>query len=357
MAEGTVVREINLYLNTRERDNREVSSRNSPVWTLANTITTRSPQNYFQISVKSISIPANAWYSLIGENASYTGGSSSIKKYIPDGNYNIAGILTWFNNAFATDLTASIASYQPNTISITRSGTYGLTAQHVYMSFKLAQCFGFDLTSGGWNPLGVLDPIISFNAGQSTVNFPFPYDPCVERSLFINCQLGTMNNYGMVVTNPTPIYTDPIAGTARYGPILDDRIIQRVGLLDPQYNPNVNTSYFATGAPVNYEPHNPTYTDLTSSAISFIGLSLGSESYSTLNVLLDYTIHLALLETVRPKEVNPGIIQSLTITPSYHRKGVMEEDDLAVLEEPLPEKGEKKKGKRSEEEAADLQPE
>ena len=161
----------------------------------------------------------------------------------------------------------------------------------------------------------------------------------------------------MVVTNPTPIYTDPVTLTARYGPILDDRIIQRVGLLDPQYNPNVNTSYFATGAPVNYEPHNPTYTDLTSSTISFIGLSLGSESYSTLNVLLDYTICLAIVETVRPKEVNPGIVQSVTITPSYHQKGVMEEDDSAVLEEPLPEKGEKKKGKRSQEEAADLQPE
>ena len=228
------------------------------------------------------------------------------------------------------------------------------------MSFKLAQCFGFDLNSGGWNPFSggiVVYPNILFAAGQTTYNLPFPYDPCVERSLFINCQLGTTNNYGMVVTNPTPIYTDPVTLTARYGPILDDRIIQRVGLLDPQYNPNVNTSYFATGAPVNYEPHNPTYTDLTSSTISFIGLSLGSESYSTLNVLLDYTICLAIVETKRPKEVNPGIVQSVTITPSYHQKGVMEEDDSAVLEEPLPEKGEKKKGKRSQEEAADLQPE
>lgn len=241
------IREINVNLSTANRD--QGTTLSQPTWTFGIPITLKHHRSFFRIMVRSIDIPPNAWTALVGQTAF---SSHAGTKILPDGNYTLTELLTW--------ITAQINI----TCVLQKDGRILFThpnATTIAFSTNLAYVLGLNDSS-----------VINMTVAPYEYLAPKPANAQQSRSVFLNCHLNAFDNW------------DAIRGRFR-----ESRLIARVG--NAANNP---------GAALSLEFQSPVYSDLSDRVISFMTLSLSSENFSTLTVLLDWTVTLSIIEVLKP---------------------------------------------------------
>ena len=291
---NTVIRELNFHLNTAARDNPSTTSKSLPTWSLDTPFTSRSPQNYFQICVRSLSVPANAWYDIVGSYLVTINFGISNVHYVPYGNYTVDQLVTFINGTFTNKATLSVATYQPNTMTLTVA-----SSKEVQISNDLCELLGLKGAPSS-DPNFPDSQYFSHTAiADGIYNGVKPYNLQPSRSLMVNCSVGTLDNFGFIQKD-----------------VNENRCICRVGL----------TSGLGAGSAINYEAQNLVYSTVASSTISYIGISLATERFGFLEMNLDYTITISITELVRPPQMEASIPQPVTL-PLLDA-----EDDTALID-------------------------
>ena len=266
MATREVLREINLNLNTRERD--ASSALSLPTWTLSVPITPKHRQSFFEIMVRSISLPKSFFYSFVGIEVTWQETTSAgvpnhapVVYTLPDGNYTIESLLnfirTWYPY-FSSNPPLVKLDDSTYTLSLTgKNNHWGVLT----LSKNLADALSLPTTYAV--------------ASQTAVTSNGPVNNVLSRSLFILCHLGVTDCYSAILV-----------------PFRESRIICRV--------PMLHLASIAQG--FDYDFPMPTTSCIVDQTLSSIQLSLATEQFAKLNVLLDYTITLSIFEVLKPDE-------------------------------------------------------
>jgi len=259
------IREININLYTANRD--EGTTLSLPTWTFGIPITLKHHRSFFRIMVRSIDIPPNAWTALVGQQG-YS--SHSGTKNLPDGNYTVSELLTWIT----AQLILTCVLQKDGRILFTHPN-----ATTFSFSTEFADALGLD----GSSSIVMSTPPYEYLA-------PKPANAQQSRSVFLNCHLNAIDNWDAV-----------------RGKFKESRTIARLG--NVANNP---------GEPLSLEFQSPVYSDLSDRVISFMALSLSSERFSTLTILLDWTVTLSIIEVIKPlqeAEVSEmGSVDSLSMS-------------------------------------------
>lgn len=266
-----IIREINLNLNTRHRD--ASSTLSLPSWTLSVPITPKHRQSSFEIMVRSISLPKMFFYSFVNQTATWQrtdGGvpvGTTITYFLATGNHTINELLTFIRTW------EPYSAGQP-TSNVTLSGP----------SNKLSLQGASTVHPGGGNGIITLTTFLAeaLSLPTSYVVVPTfrvnsgPVDNVLSRSLFVLCHMGVTDCYSAVLV-----------------PFRESRIICRFPMVATQ----------SIAAAYDYEFPVPTAAAMVDQTISVIQLSLATEQFAKLDVLLNYSITLSLYEILKPSEL------------------------------------------------------
>lgn len=268
MTTREVLREINLNLNTRERD--ASSALSLPTWTLSVPITPKHRQSFFEIMVRSISLPKAFFYSFVDQSASWQRTVGGVPTGVPLV-YNLAT-----GNHTIAELQVFMRTWEPYTGSgaVTLSGpTNALSLQGITTGFPGTGNGILTLTEHLAQALSLPTSYVVIPNVRRTSDGPV--DNVLSRSLFILCHLGVTDCYSAILV-----------------PFRESRIICRV--------PMLNLTSIAQA--FDYDFANPNTSCTVDQTISSIQLSLATEQFAKLDVLLDYTITLSIFEVLKPYE-------------------------------------------------------
>lgn len=320
------MREINFYLNSRERDPPATEQRPASisVWTLDVPIALQNPENYFQISVRGFYAEPNLVISYTDSPALSNEERNFMRIYfndnilfdniffLPTGNYTPIQLIAWFNGITGGYLVMSQNVYSKCTINNTTAFIY-----HIDFSVNLYKAFGFGRSMYGYtqassnmsqapdpNSTGIVVNI------SSTETAPFPMSTARDRTLFVLYNGGTVDNYS-ITTNESRTY--PGGGPSgiensswvfgRSGQYRDRRCIAAISLL----------SGFA-GDKIDFTAQNLFYSRLSEPVIHSISLALATECFQIVPIEnADYTIVLAVQECTPILQSQPGIPQPIVV--------------------------------------------
>jgi hypothetical protein len=264
-----IIREINLNLNTKHRD--ASSTLSLPSWTLSVPITPKHRQSCFEIMVRSISLPKAFFYSFVDQTATWqrtVGGvptGTTIVYNLATGNHTIAELQVFMK---------TWECYANSTTSVTLSGpTNTLSLNGVTTTFPGNGNGIITLTETLAEALNLPTSYVVVPSSRRTSG---PVDNVLSRSLYVLCHMGVTDCYSAVLV-----------------PFRESKIICRF--------PMVSTQSIA--AAFDYEFPVPTAASMVDQTISVIQLSLATEQFAKLDVLLDYSITLSLYEILKPNEV------------------------------------------------------
>lgn len=295
-----VLREINIQLNTRERDSD--SSLSLPTWTLSVPITPKHRLSSFEIMVRSISLPKSFFYSFVGVSVTWqetlsTGvpiGSPTVYT-LPDGNYTIADLMgfisTWFPYLTNNPPAVKLDGPTHKLLLLAKNGHWGVLT----LTKNLADALNLPESYA-------VQPLV-------TVTSNGPVNNVLSRSLFVLCHMSTSDCFSAILV-----------------PYRESRIICRI--------PMLNLPSIANQLDYDFPlPYSSTVLDQT---ISVIQLSLATEQFAKLDVLLDYTITLSIMEVLYPfddKEmINADSLKMSDLTAgSSTSDAVMQSVDESVL--------------------------
>jgi len=338
------VREINFYLNSRERDPPSTQQRPASisVWTLDVPIALQNPENYFQISVRGFYAEPNLVISYTDSPAlsdeernwvrlttlPYVVGFSAIH-FLPTGNYSPNQLIAWFNGiAGGSGLVMSLNVYDKCTIN----NTFG-AAIEIDFSVNLYKAFGFGRSMYGYTqassdmslPPNPADTGETVNA-SSILTAPFPFSTARDRTLFVLYNGGSVDNYS-ITTNESRTYPgggpSGIANSSwvfgRGGQYRDRRCIAAISLLSGLGG--------NSGDRIDFTAQNLFYSRLSEPVIHSISLSLATECFQIVPIEnADYTIVLAVQECTAVLQSQNGIPQPIVIPKKGEEKGDEKED-------------------------------
>jgi len=340
---SNVVRDINFYLNSRERDPPSTEQRPASisVWTLDVPIALQNPENYFQISVRGFYAEPNLVISytdspdLPGRERNFMRIYPSpynvlfdIIYFLPTGNYTPIQLTAWFNGITGGNLVMSQNVYEKCAINNTTGVTF-----HIDFSVNLYKAFGFGRSMYGYTQASsdMSSPPDSESTGvtvnaSSTLTSPFPLSTARDRTLFVLYNNGTVDNYS-ITTNESRTY--PGGGPTgiensswvfgRSGQYRDRRCIAAISLL----------SGFAgnPGDKIDFTAQNLFYSRLSEPVIHSISLALATECFQIVPIEnADYTIVLAVQECTPILQSQAGIPQPIVIPKKGDEKGEEKED-------------------------------
>ena len=339
------MREINFYLNSRERDPPATTQRPASisVWTLDVPIALQNPENYFQISVRGFYAEPNLVISYIDSPdlsdaernwVRFTPlpyfpppvGGGSIH-FLPTGNYTPAQLIAWFNGIAIANLAMSQNVYNKCTIN----NTYGSGPNlEIDFSVNLFKAFGFGRSMYGYtqaspdinSPPDAASTGFVIN-GNSTETAAFPFSTARDRTLFVLYNGGTVDNYS-ITTNESRTY--PGGGPTgiensswvfgRSGQYRDRRCIAAISLLSG--NP---------GDKIDFTAQSFSYSRLSEPVIHSISLALATECFQIVPIEnADYTIVLAVQECTPILQSQAGIPQPIVVPKKGDEKDKTKED-------------------------------
>lgn len=337
------MREINFYLNSRERDPPSTLQRPASisVWTLDVPITLQNPENYFQISVRGFYAEPNLVISYIDNPALSDAErnwvrftplpyvpppfSFSVIFFLPSGNYTPVQLISWFNGLGISNLAMSQNVYNKCTINNTFSG-----AIEIDFSVNLYKAFGFGASMYGYtqaSPDISLPPVPADTgftiAGNSMEISGFPLSTARDRTLFVLYNGGTVDNYS-ITTNESRTYPgggpSGIANSSwvfgRGGQYRERRCIAAISLLSG--NP---------GDKIDFTAQNFVFSRLSEPVIHSISLALATECFQIVPIInADYTIVLAVQECTPIVQPLTGIPQPIVIPKKGEEKDQTKDD-------------------------------
>jgi len=261
-----VLREININLNTRHRDEGSVLS--LPTWTLSIPITLKHRQSSFEFMVRSISLPKAFFYSFVDQTASWQRTVGGVPTGVPIV-YNLAT-----GNHTIAELQVFMRTWEPYTgsSSVTLSGpTNALSLQGITTTFPGLGNGILTLTQTLADALSLPTTYVVIPNVRRTSDRPV--DNVLSRSLFVLCHMSTTDCFSSILK-----------------PYRESRVICRI--------PMLNLAAIANAFDYDFPlPYSSTIVDQT---ISQIQLSLATEQFAQLNVLLDYTITISIMEVLYP---------------------------------------------------------
>ena len=332
-----VVREINLYLNTRERNPPSTIARPATIctWALDMPIVLKSPENYFQISVRGFHADAGL------VPAPYINTKGTYNQNDPS---TLSDNWVRFHNVGHNHTSNLPTGYWTNEelcnwLSAEADAEYGAPAGSNALGGKLCV---YDAVSGRslWDPNGNLDPTaisIDFSATlwkafgwgvqygvletpnggpppgdtsqylytEKLVGSYYPMSAIRDRTLFVLYNAGPKDSFS-VSTSAYRTY-DESAGNwtaGNSGQLKEKRCIAAISLL-PFYRPV---------APIEFTAQNLTFTALTASCIDNITLELATENWPVVPLpVADYTIILCIQECTPIAQTQPGIPQPIVL--------------------------------------------
>lgn len=345
----SVVREINFYLNSRERNPPSVQGNPATIstWSLDVPITLRSPGNYFQISVRGFyadpglvrtyetttwdptngHIDGQHWINVFPSEPYIPINPTAIPCTLPRGNYTNQSLVDWMNdvvvpmlrvpppnNVFATLDNRGYCRF--NQGENTNIGSPPVPVLCVDFSVTLWRAFGFGSSyygitqadEGGFaqEPYDtrLLLPI------NTIVTPPFPMQTQPNRTLFVLFNGGVMDSFSTTTCESETYlaiphvysYQQPWA-LGQSGGFKERRCIGAVSLLSG-----------SAGDKIDYTATNFVYSQLSSPVISSISLELATENFKVVPIDgAEYTIVLGVQECVPIAQTQPGIPQPIVL--------------------------------------------
>ena len=326
-----VVREINFFFNSRERNLPSLLSNPASVctWSLDVPITLQRPQNYFQISVRGFYADPGlvCTYQNNGQNwiRAHKNGVD-VTAYLPRGNYTNQTLVDWLNAVVVGNLGAgfpnsTFATLDNNGYCNLNEGSCDPTAIEVDFSVTMWRAFGFGASYYGYTeaaPSGPFNPSdtgFSFNA-NTTYRPPFPMQSQPNRTLFVLFNGGVLDNFS-TSTSEFQAYPGGIEGgksgswpLGLSGGYKERRCIAAISLLSGNATEKID-----------YSAQNFVYTQVSSPVISFISIALATENYKIVPIEgADYTIVLAVQECAPIAQSQLGIPQPIVLPKKEKEK-------------------------------------
>jgi hypothetical protein len=358
---SNIVREINFYLNSRERDPPSTLQRPGTVsnWSLDVPITLRNPANYFQICVRgfyadpglviSFVNPENAQANAIGGNwiRAHRNGFDAVY-YLPDANYTPQSLCDWADAVILAALGAPGGGGLPNGRILNldpvtgkcliNEGSIDPTSVQIDFSVTMYRALGFGPSIYG---LDESSPVVGY-VGQAatTVNAhantflesDFPVNTQPDRTLFVLYNGGVVDSYststGQYRSYPgPPINNNPNNPASQgnwpfglSGGFKERRIIGAISLLSG-ITPNV------ANARIDYTAPNFSFSTLSSPFINIISLELATENWQVVPLeSTDYTIVIGLQECLPITQAQAGIPQPIVVPKKGDEKDQTKED-------------------------------
>lgn len=350
----SVVREINFYLNSRERDPPSVPSRPASLcnWSLDVPITLRNPANYFQLCVRGFYADPGLVFSFVNltTNPSDTLerrlGSNWIRAhnaigdetvYLPNGNYTPQSLCDWANDAILIAFSyiqggatgglpgGRILNLDPiSGKCLINEGNIDPTAVEIDFSITMYRALGF-----GASIYGVASAIPGpdeFNASDTTqmvyhgltYTSPFPVIAQPHRTLFVLYNGGVVDSYststfefpnypayytGQVFPPPAPPTQISSWEQGRSGGYKERRVVGAISLLSGN-----------ACEKIDYTAQNFSYSVISTPCITNISIELATENWQVVPIVsADYTIVLGLQECTPIEQKQPGIPQPIVL--------------------------------------------
>lgn len=324
-----VVREINLYLNSRERNPPSKITRPATIctWALDMPIVLKSPENYFQISVRGFhadaglvpapyinngnslsdnwvrfhttnnnrlcNLPTGYWTEQ--ELCNYITEQADDEKGGPGtgGGAALGGKFCVYDAVSGRSLYCPSTAFDPTNVAVDFSAT-------LWKAFGWGVQYGVIETPNGQDG----ETTYGFPSEQVTSS-PYPMSAIRDRTLFVLYNAGPKDSFS-VSTSAYRTY-DESAGTwplGASGQLKEKRCIAAISLL-PYYRPV---------APIEFTAQNLTFTALTASCIDNITLELATENWAVVPLpAADYTIILCIQECTPIAQTQPGIPQPIVL--------------------------------------------
>ncbi|NDD99728.1 hypothetical protein EB008_05495 [bacterium] len=351
---SNVVREINFYLNSRERDPPSTLQRPATVsnWSLDVPITLRNPANYFQICVRGFYsdpglvisfVNSPTGINSIGGNwiRAHRNGHDAVY-YLPTGNYTPQSLCDWANAAILAALGAGpsgggldnntrFLQLDPVTGKCVMSeGNIDPTAVQVDFSVTMWRALGFGASIYGITESSPVVGDTSFGSTSYnvTVNSTFVSDfPVIaqpDRTLFVLYNGGVVDSYststGEYRDFPGPIPSGNEQGSwpfGRSGGFKERRVIAAISLLSGN----------AANARIDYSASSFSYSTISTPFINNISLELATENWQVVPLVnTDYTIVLGLQECTPIAQTQPGIPQPIVVPKKGDEKDKTKDD-------------------------------
>lgn len=341
----SVVREINFYLNSRERDPPSLPSRPASIstWALDVPITLRNPGNYFQLCVRGFHADAGLVLSFVNDYSLHTVGSNWIRAHrtnndqtisLPDGNYTPQSLCDWANGAILTALGASSGGLANNRIlnldpisgkCIINEGGIDPTAVEIDFSITMYRALGFAANIYGYteafpNPSPPTGNDTSLYVQQGfTYTSPFPVIAQPHRTLFVLYNGGVVDSYSTTtgLYRSYPGYYDGPQGvptsswiTGLSGGYKERRCIAAISLLSGNATEKID-----------YTAQNLSYSTISTPCISNISFELATENWKVVPIIsADYTIVIGIQECMPIAQSQPGISQPIVLPKKEKEK-------------------------------------
>lgn len=324
---SNVVREINLYLNTRERNPPSTIARPATIctWSLDMPIVLKSPENYFQISVRGFhadaglvpapyinngnslsdnwvrlhsnghnrtcNLPTGYWTN--EELCNWVAAEADAEYGAPAGGQGLSGKFCVYDAVSGRSLWDTNPDKDPNSIAVDFSAT-------LWKAFGWGVQYGVIETPDGQNQ----ETTQQIYANQVTGSY-YPMSAIRDRTLFVLYNGAPKDSFS-VSTSAYRTYMES-AGTwplGASGQLKEKRCIAAMSLL-PYYRPV---------APIEFTAQNLTFTVISASCIDNINLELATENWAVVPLpAADYTIILCIQECTPIAQTQPGIPQPIVL--------------------------------------------
>lgn len=324
-----VVREINLYLNSRERNPPSTVYRPATIctWALDMPIVLKSPENYFQISVRGFhadaglvpapyinngnslsdnwvrlhsnghnrtcNLPTGYWTN--EELCNWVAAEAEAEYGTPAGGSGLGGKFCVYDAVSGRSLWDTNPDKEPTSIAVDFSAT-------LWKAFGWGVQYGVNETPNGQNG----ETTQGIPAAQVTGSY-YPMSAIRDRTLFVLYNGGAKDSFS-VSTSAYRTYQESAgqwtAGAS--GQLKEKRCIAAISLL-PFYSPV---------APIDFTAQNLTFSTISTSCIDNISLELATENWAVVPLpAADYTIILCLQECtpITQTQTQFGIPQPIVV--------------------------------------------
>jgi hypothetical protein len=352
---SNIVREINFYLNSRERDPPSTLQRPATVsnWSLDVPITLRNPANYFQMCVRGFYADPGLVISFVNSPTSINStGPNWIRAhksgndatyYLPTGNYTPQSLCDWANAYILAALgggsgglpNGRILDLDPVTGKcLINSGSIDPTAVQIDFSVTMYRALGFGPSIyglqeavAGPQPVNGNNTFLYANSNIKFVS-DFPVNTQPDRTLFVLYNGGVLDSYststGQYRNYPGPPPGGPISSGdwvfGVSGGYKERRVIGAISLLSG-ITPN------AENARIDYTAPNFSFSTISTPVINIISLELATENWQVVPLVsTDYTIVIGLQECTPITQPQAGIPQPIVVPKKGDEKDQTKED-------------------------------
>ena len=351
-----VVREINLYLNTRERN--PPSTITSPAtistWSLDMPIVLKSPENYFQIGVRGFHgdaglVPAPYIYNLSHDPYSdnwvcFHNRYHNRISNLPTGYWTNEELCNWVAGEADAEMGGSGSGgggalggkfclydpvsgrslWDPSHAFANDSGDAGVA---VDFSATLWKAFGWGVQYGVLEtPNGSNNDTTQDFVQERVTASSYPMSAIRDRTLFVLYNGAPKDSFSVSTSAyRTYVESDGQWRAGASGQLKEKRCIAAISLL-PFYSPV---------APIDYTAQNNLiFTVLPTSCIDNISLELATENWAVVPLpVADYTIILCIQECTPIAQTQPGIPQPIVLPKKSDEKDQNQNKEDRVNEE------------------------